>query len=317
MKYILLIALLLCAPLVQAQERRTTTVTSPTKRSEDNHNQRNSRWTESVDGNELSITIRGDVRFNDDYTDVMSVADGSFFGIKENRDGMTRQIEISRQGNGELQRRYTVQGGAREYDREAQSQLKRMLADSLRSGFDIEARARRILRERGAGAVLDEAAQARSDYAKKVWLATLTEAGTLDSGSQRRLMNLLATQMSSDYERAEVLIRTARFDYGEKSLRSAFTEVIEKMTSDYERGRVLQSLLRQQKNQPEMLLLAAKSAAIFSSDYEKAQLLIQAAKTSPVDAAVRSALVDAAQTINSDYERGRVLAVLFDKRERN
>jgi len=318
MKYALLISLLLCAPLVQAQERRTTTtVTSTTKRSETNNNQQNSRWTESVDGNELSVTIRGDVRFNDDYTDVVSVADGSFFQIKEKRNGMTRQIEISVQGNGELQRRYTVQGGAREYDREARSQLTRMLADALRNGFDLEARARRVLREHGAVAVLNEAAQARSDYAKKVWLTTLTEADNLDSDFQRRLMNLVASQMSSDYERAEVLMRTARFDYGEKALRSAFTEVIEKMTSDYERGRVLKALLQQQKNQPESLLLAVKSAAIFSSDYEKAQLLIQAAKTSPVDAALRSALVDAAQNINSDYERGRVLAVLFDKRERN
>ena len=189
MKYALLISLLLCAPLVQAQERHTTTITSTTKRSETNTNQRNARWTESDDGNELSVTIRGDVRFNDDYTDVVSVADGSFFGIKEKRDGMTRHIEISRQGNGELQRRYTVQGGAREYDREARSQLTRMLAAALRDGFDIEARARRILRERGAGAVLTEAAQARSDHTKKVWFTTRTEADNLDSDLQRRLMN--------------------------------------------------------------------------------------------------------------------------------
>ncbi len=62
MKYNLLFALLLCAPFVQAQERRTTTttVTTTTKRSETNNNQRNSRWSESVDGNELSVTIRGD-----------------------------------------------------------------------------------------------------------------------------------------------------------------------------------------------------------------------------------------------------------------
>ncbi len=315
-RYALLISFLLCAPLVQAQEHRTTTVTSTTKRNEAN-NQRNSRWNESVDGNELSIMIRGDVRFNDDYTDVVSVADGSFFQIKEKRDGMARQIEISRQDNGELQRRYTVQGGAHEYDREARSQFTRMLAVAISHGFDIEARARRVLRERGAGAVLNEAAQARNDYARKVWLTTLTEAGNLDTDLQHRLMNLVASQMSSDYERAEVLMRTARFDYGEKALRSAFTEVVEKMTSDYERGRVLKALLRQQKNQPELLLLAVKSAAIFSSDYEKAQLLIHASKTSPVDAALRPALVDAAQTINSDYERGRVLAVLFHERERN
>jgi len=114
-----------------------------------------------------------------------------------------------------------------------------------------------------------------------------------------------------------VLIKTAQFNYGDKALRSAFTEVIEKMTSDHERGRVLKALLRQQKNQPELLLLAVKSAAIFSTDYEKAQLLIQTSKTSPADAALRLELVDAAQTITSDYERGRVLAVLFDKHEHN
>ncbi len=318
MKYALLISLLVgAAPFAQAQERRVGAVTSTTKRSETGDTQRNTRWVQSVDGNELSVTVRGDVRFNDDYTDIVSVADGGFFQIKEKRDGMVRQIEINGQGNGELQRRYTVQGEARGYDGEARNQLTRMLAAALRDGFDIEARARRILRERGGAAVLREAAQARSDHAKKVWLTTLAGADDLDSDLQRHLINLVAGQMTSDYERAEVLIRTARFGYGEKGVRSAFAEVMGEMSSDYERGRVLKALLRQQKGKPEVLLLAVKSAATFSSDYEKAQVLIEAAKTGGVDAAVRAALVDAAQTVASDYERGRVLVVLFDKRERN
>lgn len=319
MKSVLLIILLSCAAsLVQAQGRRvTTTTTSDTERGETESGQTTSRWTESANGNELVVTTRGEVRFNDDYTDVLSLSDDGSFRIREKRDGMVRQIEISARGGGELQRRYSVQGAAREYDGEARGQLARMLAAALRDGFYAEARARRMLRERGPEAVLDAASQARSDYAKKIWLATLAEADDLNHDVQRRVMNVVAGQMTSDYERAEVLTRTVRFDYGDKAVRSAFTEAVVRMTSDYERGRVLKALVvGQQKNKPEMLLLAVKSAALFSSDYEKAQALIVAANAGAADATLRAALVEAAQTINSDYERGRVLSVVFGKHGR-
>jgi hypothetical protein len=46
----------------------------------------------------------------------------------------------------------------------------------------------------------------------------------------------------------------------------------------------------------------------------KAQALLRVAKTGPADAELCAALVAAAQTISSDYERGRVLSVLFDKK---
>ena len=319
MKLTLLIILLSCAaPLVQAQGQRvTTTITSDTERGKTDRDQTTSRWTESVNGNELVVTMRGNVRFNDDYTDVLSLSDDGYFQIREKRDGTTHQIEINARVGGEWQRRYTVQGGTREYDAEARSQLARMLAAALRDGFQAEARARKMLRERGPEAVLDAASQAKSDYAKKVWLVAIAEADGLNHDVQRRLMNLVASQMTSDYERAEVLTRTVRFDYGDKAVRSAFTEAIGRMTSDYERGRVLKALVaRQEKNKPEMLLLAIKSAALFSSDYEKAQALIMVAKMETADAALRAALVEAAQTIDSDYERGRVLAVVFEKHGR-
>lgn len=314
MKFALLIILLSCAtPLVQAQGQRVTTTTA----SDTERGQMTSRWAESVNGNELVITTRGDVRFDDDYTDVLSLSDGGFFQIREKRGGMSRQIEINARGGGQLHRRYSVQGAPREYDAEARSQLVRMLAAALRDGFQAEVRARKVLRERGAEAALDAASQAKSDYAKKLWLTAITEADSLNHDVQRRLMNLVASQMTSDYEKAEVLTRTVRFDYGDKTLRSAFTEAIGRMTSDYERGRVLKTLVAgQRKNEPEMLLLAVKSAALFSSDYEKAEALILVAKTGKADATLSAALVEAAQTIGSDYERGRVLAVVFEKRGR-
>jgi hypothetical protein len=73
---------------------------------------RNMNWIHrsSEDGIERSIRLRNKVEFNDDYTDITGMSVDGYFAVKVIERGITRELEVTRGANGELQRRYSVDG---------------------------------------------------------------------------------------------------------------------------------------------------------------------------------------------------------------
>ncbi len=295
-------------PTLQEQERQIRREERTTEQRENSARGRNSRWTHSVDGHEKSVTIRDEVEFNDDYTDVINVSVNGLFQIKETLDGITRQLEIRRSANGELERRYTVGGAMQPYDAEARAWMVRALADALRDGFDAEARAQKILRRRGASAVLDEAENLTSDYARRIYLTTVLKSDQVDSGIMRRTLEQASRQLKSDYEKAELLNQAARRELSNSGVRASFFEVVGKIKSDYERGRVLGEVLNRHRTENELLSFVIQAASAISSDYEKANVLIKIAGFDAISSEARAAFLRAVNTIRSDYERKRVLS---------
>jgi hypothetical protein len=134
----------------------------------------------------------------------------------------------------------------------------------------------------------------RSELSKGNLLFAIKSAGTI----------------KSDYERAQLLIKTTNGFALDQAAQTAYLDAVASISSDYEKGRVLSALLKKEPGK-ETLLFTLKSASTISSDYEKAQLLLKVAHSSSNDDAVRNALIEAARTIRSEYERGRVLSAVF------
>jgi hypothetical protein len=133
--------------------------------------------------------------------------------------------------------------------------------------------------------------------------------GSLTNAQLKGLLQSTA-QISSDYEKAQVLIRIAEIYPAEAAALPAFFDAANTVKSDYEHSRVLLAMLRGKSN-AETLKLTLKSALGIGSDYEKARVLLQVAAIGKDDKTVREALVEAARNIHSDYERGRVLSAAF------
>src|SRR5262245_39724487 len=51
-------------------------------------------WNRDENGDSLEMTVRGEVEFNDDYTEVKRVADGGSLEVREGRGGLRRRLEI-------------------------------------------------------------------------------------------------------------------------------------------------------------------------------------------------------------------------------
>lgn len=294
-----------CATFAVAQSVRTV--------NEDKHD---STWTWQWRENNVSLElkVRGRVEFNDDYTDVISISPGGSLRIKDERGGRTRRVEITPSGDGSLTRTYSVNGEARPYDREAQEYLARFLNEAVQqAGLDAAPRARKILSRRGASGLLDETSKIHGDYVKRIYFQELIKSGSLDAQSARRLLDQVTREVTSDYEKAETLIKLAGAPIDRANWSSAYIEATRSITSDYERKRTLSALLGKGNLSRDELVLAIKAASEISSDYEKAETLIKVSQGPNDRNDWGAAYIEATRSISSDYEKARVLMNLLGK----
>src|SRR5215467_12759963 len=84
-------------------------------------------WNRSDNGDSLEMTVRGDVEFNDDYTEVKRISNGGSLEIRETRGGARRRLEIEAGPGGGLSVSYSVNGQSRPYDADAKAWFVKLL----------------------------------------------------------------------------------------------------------------------------------------------------------------------------------------------
>lgn len=287
-----------------------TKSSSKSERTSVNQENNTWNWRHNDSAVDLRVTIRGKVEFTDDYTDIKSISDGGDIRVKDDRSGAVRKFEASAEG-GSIKRSYSINGQPSAFDDDARKWLANILNQTVRlGGYDAKARVQKLLKQSGPLGVLAEIPQLTSDYVKRIYFNELFAQGQLDADSARQALRLAGTELSSDYEKAELLVKMSDSYLVNDEMRNIYIEGVNTIQSDYEKGRVLSALLKKEPGK-ETLLFTLKSASTISSDYEKAQLLLRVAHSGSNDEAVRTALIEAARTIGSEYERGRVLSAVF------
>jgi hypothetical protein len=113
--------------------------------------------TQSENGREFNLRIKGTPEFTDDYADLKSIsADGSVT-IEEKTGATTRKLEIVPTADGKLQRTFWVNGAPHELDAEGKQWLSSIILDAVRqSAYDAEKRVARLFERGGANSVLEE-----------------------------------------------------------------------------------------------------------------------------------------------------------------
>ena len=121
-----------------------------------------------------------------------------------------------------------------------------------------------------------------------------------------------AARMTSDYDKAELLLTVANHYIRDDELRTAYLNAAGTITSSYDQGRVLLPLLLKDDPPSYAIEQIVKIAGKMSSDFDKASLLVTTInKHESVTPTIRDAMIAAAGTIGSDFDRARtVLAIL-------
>src|SRR5215204_229265 len=271
-----------------------------------------SRWEHSDNGWRRMVETRGKAEFTDYYTDIKDVTPGGYVRVEEERDGRSRRYEVRHDLGGQITRTYYFNGQQRAIDDEARKWISALVLLAVRQGaIDAERRVQRILQKGGVAGVFAEIDLIESDYAKRVYFEALIKFGNLNNAALQEVLRKSASQISSDYEQAQLLIGIAPTLAGNEASMGSFFNAVATIESDYEHARVLKTVLR--KNQPtrELLLQVATSTKGLASDYEKGQVLKEVAGMYLDDVPLRVALFQTIDTIKSDYEHRGVLSALI------
>ncbi|MFN2550283.1 MAG: M56 family metallopeptidase [Myxococcales bacterium] len=264
-------------------------------------------WTVSWsdDQRAVEISARGEVRWNDDATDVASIGSGGSLQVSVHERGHLTHAEIQ-PASGGLRRTLLADGDQRPWDPAWFSALLRDL--DRHTGFAAEARFPRLYREQGARGVLEQAGKLQSDYALRRYLSLLIEADPMQESTAIAVVES-ASRMHGDYDRAEILKAVAaRARLDSDAAREAFLRACNGISGDYEHARVLHVLADQSTLSPALTRGVLESASTIRGDYEKSGLLIALAGRHPVDP---SEYLRAASTLSGDYERSRSLKALI------
>ena len=251
----------------------------------------------------IKLSSVGKFEFNDDFTDIASVANGGQVVVDVDYGAHDRRLTV-RPG----ERIYKVDGDVRPFDAEAKSWFSETMTYLFRrTGYMAEERARWILNHRGIQGLIDELGQLSGDYTRRIYYQAAVESGKLDAAGYERLVTLAGQTISSDYELAEFLIAVSKTQPLTERMQAGFVTAAKSISSDYERHRVLAAALSRSGLTPAIEAGMLDAAGDISSDYELATLLIEVNAARPIDEAVRPAFFKAANSLQSDYEHRRVL----------
>jgi len=271
-------------------------------------------WNRDENGNSLELTVRGEVEFNDDYTEVKRIANGGSLEIRETRGGVRRRLEIEAGPSGGLSVSYFFNGQSRQYDAEAKAWFARVLDEAVtESGLNAGPRAQKILKERGTGGLLDEISRLKSDHVKHLYFQELFRSGSLDARATTRVIGIAAREMSSDHYKAQVLAGLPEQFLRDETARTAFLQAAGTIRSDHYRAQILLAGLKPGNLSKEARLLALNGVGGISSDHYKTQVLLKVAESNLEDSAIRSAYIEAATTIGSDHYRTQALSTVLKR----
>src|SRR5690242_11926872 len=187
-------------------------------------------------GNSLDLRIKGKPQFSDDYRDLKSLAQGGSVTIQEKTGSISRKLEITSGPDGQLQRKYLVNGAVHELDAEGKQWMAGIILNAVRqSGFDVERRVAKLFDRGGAQAVLDEVAQIDGDYAKSLYLRELLKGRQVDAATARRIVQTAARDIKSDYEKHQLLSAVSGKYLDDKDTAAEFAGAVGTIASDYDK----------------------------------------------------------------------------------
>lgn len=273
------------------------------------------RWTDGQSGATVSVEARGELTLNDDETDVESISRQGYLLVSERRGAAERALEVMPGNGGRTQRRYTVNGVGRELDAEGRAWLARLLPEAAATtGIGARTRARRLASQRGANAVVGEMARLGSNSVKRLYADELFRQAASDPELLRQLPERVLSQITSNGEKANLLIEHAGLYLGAPATADAYFEAVAGISSSGERRRVLSALMKRPDLSEENSLRVLKSVGGISSSGEKAGFLLEFSQRFVNNSALSPFFFETVNSISSGGERARVLSELVKKR---
>jgi hypothetical protein len=286
---------------------------------ESTHEQHNGdliRWRARWSGDDCSIDLRatGEVKFNADFTDIVSVSNRGSLDITDVDGNTTRRLRLRPDGSG-MSRTYSVNGREQPWDDTGRRWLAGLLIELDRiSAAGVDYRFPTLYAAGGARAIIDEVEKMSSDYPRGVYLRRLVDSEHLTDAEYQRVVEVAARTMSSDYEMSRLLRSVAdHASLDNDAMRTSYLTAVTRMSSDYERSRVLQTIFAKSSISHDVARSAVNAARTFSSDYERSRVLLAAIESKALAVDDVIPVLETVSRSSSDYEKSRVMLAVAEK----
>ena len=274
-------------------------------------------WIWSNNGEKLAIEYKGTFELTDDDTDVKAISPGGRIKISDEAHLGRHTIEIE-EHDGQLKRRYWVNGIERPYEPEGREWLRSVMPRFVRnSGIGADKRVARFLKAGGPQAVLAEIGQIDSSYVKGLYFKQLVLQASLSPAQYRDVLTQAGRDLKSDYELATLLIAIADRLPSDDGSRSAYFAAAGNLKSSYELRRVYSTMLKKGAVESPVLAGIVQHAGAIASDYDESEVLRDVLATQHLDDRTRPLFFQAMDNLGSDYERHRVLSAVLKTGDRN
>ena len=296
-------------------------------------------------GGSLHIAIDGDFAFAQSEDDVISISKKALF---EERHGEHVYRIVFEHGQGGMARTYTIDGKPHAWDAEGKRWLGTVIPRLLReTGYESEARSKRIYAAGGADALLTEIELIQSGFSRRKYIVELAGFGQLD---EKQLVRVLAAidKIESDFDRRNAyvalierqslgntaqagLLQGAAAIHSDFELRTVLVALTPKLGSDdavgqgwlaamhqihsdFEARTAVVALADADGKTASRVDLALQSTQNINSAFERRTALTQISRNMahPSDAQV-AAYARSASRIDSDFERRTAIVALADK----
>ncbi len=255
----------------------------------------------------VTFDVDGELTFNSDASDVVALSRGGSLDLYIKDGSRSRRLTLE-ENRGALDRKYWVNDERQPWDAAAAAWFSRALvALDHRTAFAVDQRLPALLKAGGVDRVLAEVEEMNSDYAARVYYTKLFKVQTLSAPQVQRVLAHAATQVESDYERAELLLEVAKLGNFSAESHVAFAGAAGGIKSDYEKRRALTALLAKRGLSMPAVKALLGAAQGMGSDYELAELLVAVSGQYAISDDTRPLYLAALGTLESDYEHRRVL----------
>jgi hypothetical protein len=257
---------------------------------------------------EIKLRMVGDATFNADETDLVSLTNR--VTVIESKNKLIRRMEFRNEGTREapkITRRYFINSKETPFDAAAQKWLGGLLPALLReSGWNMEMRVTRLMKNGGTSAVLDDINRIRSSYARSRMIEAFIKTGTLSEAVNTKLLSSIDS-IDSDFERKNVLTTLINKQSLSATLQAGVLASAAKMGSSFEQKNVLEAMSTTLSDDAVVMQAWQNLVAKMNSDFERRNVIESLVKRSGVTSTQIDAALEATQLLTSDFERAQAL----------
>jgi hypothetical protein len=293
-----------CSSISLRRTGRSTSV-----HTNDDDDNRSYQYISSSAGRCLQLALWGRVEFTPDERAVATVSRDGRLYIRERREDVDRELDITADGDENPRYAYRVNDEQADFDDEARGWLADILPEILReSGLNAPARVARLRRDGGVEAVLADISKTQSTSARRAEYEALLRGGRLSDDDMELVMRRAGEDLSSsDSELKALLAQMGQSVHSSGSMAEAFGKAVDHMSSDDEKRSLLEEYAAH--GDRDMLLVIMRQAKSIGSDDEKSSLLRSTAARylNCDDEELHNAYFSTARAIGSDEEKRAVL----------